>query len=247
MRRTRSGQELTAKQFRTGLTSLPGWPVLAGERALCFRALAQQRRMLRQSVIGVVTGLAIALVLLVIAPSFTWAPAVLLLVVTVLGAGSQGLAVELDHYHLQLAPWRPMPALIWVGAAPVAVSAVQIEVVWLPVLAAPDVATGAWVAGAVLIPCLIALAEAAGSLAVVVADGLLARVALTAALVTFGALPATALLFGAVSVGVQRVLVALAAVALLAAATCWMVWTAHRIWPRWWASPRPDVTGQPAQ
>ncbi len=233
MRRSRSGQELMEKQFRTGQVSLPVWPVLAGERALCFRGMAQQRRLLRPNVISLVVGLTIALILLALAPDFTWAPAALLLVNSLASSGaSQGLAVELDHYHLRLAPMRPLPALAWLGAVPVTVNVVQIEVVWLPVLAAPGVPTGVGVGGVVLIPCLVALAEAAGSLVVTVADGLLVRIALALALGTLGALPAAALAVAVVPLGSSTLLVTLAAVALLTAAASLLTWTAYRVWPR---------------
>lgn len=228
MRRSRSGQELAATQFRTGLTSLPGWQALAGERALCLRTLAQQRRMLRPTLVGLVAALGIAVALVAVAPAFTWVPAVLLLVLTAASGAGQCLAVELDHHHLLLAPLRPLPSLLWLGAVPVVSTAVQIELVWLPVLAAPVITTGAWGVGAVLIPCLVALAEASGSLAVVVADGPLARVALAFAL---GALPAATLVIAVVSLGAPTTLVALATVVLLAAAASWLALAARRIRP----------------
>ncbi|MDQ2831370.1 MAG: hypothetical protein M3Y74_20280, partial [Chloroflexota bacterium] len=177
MRRTRSGQEMMAAQFRTGLRSLPAWPPFAGERALCYRVLAQGRRIIRASLGTLAVLLAIALVLRVFAPGYAWAPAALALLSAPTAAGAaDGLAAELDHYHLRLAPLRPLPALLWVSVIPVVRLSVITEVLWLAALAAPGLTTATWVAGAVLIPCAVVLAAAAGSLGIASAEGALSRV-----------------------------------------------------------------------
>ncbi len=231
MRRTRSGQEVMAAQYRTGLRSLPAWPAFAGERALCYRVLTQDRRIIRASLATAGVLLAIALVLRVFAPGYVWAPAALTLLSAPTAAGAaDGLAAELDHYHLRLAPLRPLPALLWVSVIPVARTSVIMEVLWLAVFAAPGIATGIWVAGAVLIPFVVVQAAAAGSLAIAAADGTVTRLGLGVGLAALGAAPAAILLVARGPLGTAVALIPLAAATLLAVAALWFVLTSRRVW-----------------
>jgi hypothetical protein len=234
LRRFRSGQQLSLTQFRTGSGSLPGWSALAGERALFFRALAQQRRLTPPSwvALGLLVDLGGALVLLSVAPAFTWGWAAVCLAAAVWSGGSM-LAIELDHYHVRIAPLRPLPALLCLAAVTAVQRIVSIELAWLVVLFAPGVTAGAWVTGVLLIPCLVALVEGAGALAVAVADRPLSRGALKVAIGTIGALPAIAALTAGAALGWPATVVApLAAAALLALAWCCLARAANHIWPR---------------
>jgi hypothetical protein len=92
--------------------------------------------------------------------------------------------------------------------------------------------------GALLIPCLVALVEGAGALAVVLADRMLGRVLLKLALGVTGVLPTAAVLIVAASVGVPAVVVALLVAATsLGIASTYFALSARHIRPR-----RPLVT-----
>jgi hypothetical protein len=150
------------------------------------------------------------------------------------------LAVELDHYHLRMAPLRPLPALMWLAAVPAGHRVASIELAWLPMLFVPGSTTGVWLGGAVLIPCLVALLEAGGALAVVVADRMLGRAMLRAALTALGVLPAAASLLAAALLGWPAGLAAVAAAAaVLAPAAVFLLLADHRIWPSWRLTSRP--------
>jgi len=157
-----------------------------------FTAVQLRRTMLPSLVaLGLLLDIGVPLVLLDVAPTFAWAWTAVVLVGAVAGAGGQ-LAVELEHYHLRLAPLRPLPALLWLSAIPAVHRVVSTELAWLPVLFAPRVTTGIWATGVVLIPCLILLAEATGSAAVVATDGWHTRIGLKLAFAALGVLPAAA-------------------------------------------------------
>jgi hypothetical protein len=233
MRTWRSGGQLTMARFRDGATSLRGWDALAGERALSFRALSQQRRLMLPSVVafGFFLDLAVPAVLLATAPAFTWAWALLGLA----GAGitsASMLAVEREHHHLRLAPLRPLPALLWLAAVPATHRVVSIELSWLPVLLMPGMTAGGWLAGALLIGCLVALMEASGALAVVAADRVVVRALLKPAIFVLGVLPAAVALIAALALGATTGVAALpaAAVMLAAARSCFAL-AAPQIWP----------------
>lgn len=230
MRRSRSGQEMGAKAFRTGLPSLRARPAFAGERALCYRALAQERRILRQQVAQVVVGLAITGVLLVLWPRFAWAPAVYLLLGSVVSSSMAGLAIELDHYHLWLAPLRPIPTLLWVNAVPAVRTLVTLEVLWLPLMLADAIDSMVVITGVVLLPCVIVLSTAAGGLSATVAESVLARFTLPVALVAAGAAPAFALVVPVFTAQKTPLLVLLAAALLLAASIPLFVLIQRRVW-----------------
>jgi hypothetical protein len=226
-------QELTAPPLRRKLPSLSFSQAFPGERALCFRGIAQLRRQVLPSFLlcGLLLDLGLPLILLEVAPAFTWAWALVVLAGAVAGGASQ-LAVELDHYHLRLAPLRPLRALLWVSAVPSAHRIVSIELAWFPVLFAPRITTGTWLAGVVLGPCLVALAAATGSLAVASSRELLARAALKAAIATLAVLPAAVILIVAAALGSTTLAAVMAAVALLATTAFCVRRTAHTIWPK---------------
>lgn len=238
LRRSPSGEQI-AKPLRrkvrslSGLSARSGWSP-AGERALLYRGLAQQRRLVLPSlvVLGLLLDLGVPLVLLDVAPTFAWAWTVVVLVGAIWGAGAQ-LAVELEHYHLRLAPLRPLRALLWLSAVPALHRLVSMELAWFPVLFAPRVSSATWAVGVVLIPCLVALVEATGSLAVALSSRLLARAGLKAALAMFGVVPATAIAVGTTSLGWPASLVApAAAAALLASVALSLTRTVDNVWPK---------------
>jgi hypothetical protein len=220
-------------QSRTGVQSLRGWSALSGERALFFRTLAHQRRMVLPSIIafGLLLDVGVPAGLLIAAPSFVWTWAVVGLLGGVAGGAAQ-LAIERDHHHLRMAPVAPLPALMWLAAVPAAHRIVSVELSWLPVVLAPGVTPGVWAAGALLIPCLTALAEGAGSVAVVMADRKLVRAPLKAGFAVGGVLPAAVILSALLALGSTALLGALVVAPLvLAAAAAGFAFTAHRIWP----------------
>jgi hypothetical protein len=234
LRRSRSGEQLTMATFRTRIPSLAGSSMLAGERALGYRALVQQRRMILPSILafGLALDVGVPLVLLDVAPDFTWAWAATGLIGAALGSGSM-LAVELEHLHLRMAPLRPVRSLLWLAAVPASHRVVSTEVAWLAMLLVPGSPAGVWLVGALLIPCLVALGEGAGALAVVLADRMLGRALLKLALGVTGVLPTAAVLIVAASVGTPAVVVALLVAATsLAIASTYFALSARHIRPR---------------
>jgi len=210
---------------------LPGWTAMSGERALFFRALAQQRRTMPAGWLAasVLVDLAAPLVLLAVAPRLIWAWTAVCVATTFWTAGSM-LAVERVHYHLRLAPLRPRHALLWLGAFTALQRFVSIELAWLPIVFAPGVGLGAWIMGVVLIPCAVAFVEAAGALAVTTADRLLARGALKAALGIVGLLAGAAALGTPAWLGGPAMLgLPLAALALLIGGACCLARAADRL------------------
>ena len=197
-----------------------------------FTAVQLRRTMLPSLVaLGLLLDIGVPLVLLDVAPTFAWAWTAVVLVGAVAGAGGQ-LAVELEHYHLRLAPLRPLPALLWLSAIPAVHRVVSTELAWLPVLFAPRVTTGIWATGVVLIPCLILLAEATGSAAVVATDGWHTRIGLKLAFAALGVLPAAAVWIAAMALGWSPPVVApVVAAALLVSAALYFDRAAHRIRP----------------
>ena len=125
---------------RNDLRSLPGWPALSGERALAFRTLARQRRIVLPATLGfgLVLDVGVPVGLLVAAPSFAWTWAVVGLL-GALATGAAELALERDHHQLRMAPVSTLPALLWLAAVPAAHRIVSVELSWLFVLLAPDV------------------------------------------------------------------------------------------------------------
>lgn len=231
MRRTRSGQELMAAQYRSGLPSLPVWHSLSGERALFYRVLAQDRRIAGASLATLAVFMAIALVLRLFLPAYAWVPAALTLVSAPTAAGAaDGLAAELDHYHLRLVPFRPLPALLWVTIVPVVRTSIMVEILWLAAFAVPGLSLGAWIAGLVIIPFLVIQAATAGSLAIASAEGALSRIALGVGLSALGIIPAAALLDTSSDLLPAALLVVVAALTLLAAAAFWLLLTPSRVW-----------------
>jgi hypothetical protein len=231
LRNLHSEQPQRPTSFGTALPSLPGWSALAGERAFMFRALAQQRRMSPPTWVagGFLLDLAAPLVALALVPGLTAGWAVVGLVGAAWSGGSM-LAVEVDHFHLRAAPVRPLPALMWLGSVTAVHRLIGLQIAWLPVVLAPGVTLGAWVAGVVIIPGLVALAEGAGALAVGVAERSIVRAGLKAALGLAGLLPAAASLTVAMSLGAPAAFAAVpATVALTAAAAAGLAGAAKRV------------------
>jgi hypothetical protein len=181
---------------------------------------------------GLALDVAVPLVLLDVAPDFTWAWAATGLVGAALGSASM-LAVELEHHHLCMAPLRPLPSLLWLAAVPAAHRVLSTEVAWVPMLFVPGYPAGVWLVGAVLIPCFVALVEGAGALAVVLADRTLPRALIRLGLGVAGVVPTAAVLVVAASVGAPAVAVALLVAATsLAIAATYFAFSARQIWPR---------------
>jgi hypothetical protein len=233
-RRARGGEQLALATFRTRVPSLQGRASLAGERALAYRSFVQQRRMLLPGMLagGFALDAGVPLVLVGVAPGFTWAWAAVGLAGAWLTAASM-LAVELEHHPLRMAPLRPLPALGWLASVPATHRVVSTEIAWLPMLLVPGVTPGGWLVGAMVIPCVVALFEAGGALAVVLADGSIARLALKAGLALGGLLPAAIALLTAVALDLPAFALALVTAALLlAAAAALFSLSARQIWPR---------------
>lgn len=164
------------------------------------------------------------------APVYAWIPAALTLLGTPTAFGAaDGLAAELDHYQLRLAPFRPVPALIWVSVIPVVRLSLMTEVLWVPSIAAPGISAGTWIAVAVLIPFVVVAAAIAGSFAIATAAGALSRAALGVGLTALSAIPA-ALLLTAHQSESAVLLIPLVAAALLAPCVIWVVLTSRRVW-----------------
>ncbi|MEA2441385.1 MAG: hypothetical protein QOH76_2809 [Thermoleophilaceae bacterium] len=234
LRRARSGEQLTMAAFRTRIPSLTGTSALAGERALGYRALVTQRRLILPSILafGLALDVVVPLVLLAEAPDFTWAWAAVGLVGAAMSAASM-LAVELEHHHMRMAPLRPLPSLLWLAAVPAAHRILSTEVAWVPMLFVPGYPAGVWLVGAVLIPCFVALVEGGGALAVVLADRMLPRALIRLGLGVAGVVPTAAVLIVAASVGAPAVAVALLVAATsLAIAATYFAFSARQIWPR---------------
>lgn len=229
--RTRSGREMWATMFRSGVPSLPTWSFFAGDRALCYRALAQERRIVLSTLGTLAVLLAIAVGLRLFFPPYAWVPAALTLVTvpTAFGA-ADGLAAELDHYQLRLAPFRPLPALIWVSVIPIVRLSLMLEVLWLPAFAAPGIPTGVWIAIAMLIPFAVTPAALAGSFAIAVADSTLSRAGLGIGLAALGVIPAVALLELLHQLVPAPLLIPLGAAALLAPCPIWLAYISRRVW-----------------
>lgn len=91
------------------------------------RVLTHERRLLRVNLASLVGGLAV-IVLLLLAPRYAWLPAAVGGTGLLFNVMFEGLAVELDHLHLRLAPPRPLRSLVWAGAVPAARITAMVEV-----------------------------------------------------------------------------------------------------------------------
>ncbi len=231
MRRTRSGQEMWSTLFRSGVPSPPAWRAFTGERALCYRTPAQERRILLSTLGTFSVLLVITLVLSLFLATYVWIPTVLMLISAPIAFGAaDGLAAELDHYHLGLAPLRPLPSLVWVSAIPVSRTVALSEILWLPTLATPDISVGIWISVAIPIPFLIALAATAGSFAIATAEGALFRAALGIGLAALSLAPTVVLIaYLPVPDGIVGTLFG---AVLLAESALWVVSTSRLVWVR---------------
>ncbi|MEO3798430.1 hypothetical protein [Nonomuraea sp. B1E8] len=194
LRHSHSGQELGAERFRTGVASLRRLPALTGERAVLYRALAQERRVLVDRLVMPVLLLAAVAGLMVVAPAYGWVP-LLPAVPHLLGEHLVGgLAVERDHHFARVTGMRMERVLIWANILPVARTAVALEVLWLPQILSPAVGATMWWAGVLLAPITAVLIAGASELAGALIDPLAARFTLALALCGLGWTPCTILL-----------------------------------------------------
>jgi hypothetical protein len=232
LRRWRDGQQLTLARFRDGASSLRGWDALSGERALAFRSLAQERRQVLPSLVagGLALDLAVPSALLVLAPEWAWTWTVAALAGSFLAGGTM-LARELDHHFLHSAGLQAVPALGWLAAVRGVHRALSGWLAWAPLVLMPGLGLGAWLAGLLLVPCVVALGEAAGALAVARTDRPAGRFALRVAGGLAGLLAAAAVLVGALAIGAPPP-AAGAAAALVAggAALAGLTLAARRVW-----------------
>ncbi|MCK2242103.1 MULTISPECIES: hypothetical protein [unclassified Crossiella] len=225
MRRDTSGLETGSNWFQTGLRSWSGDARLTGERALLFRGAAQQRRMMPTFGLELGVELLITVALLVFAPGVAWLPVAFVLLITVVTSSFTGIAVELDHHHLWVAPLRPLPALLCVTAVPAAAAAIGAELPWLALLVGGAIGGGTWLTGALLIPMVITTVLTAGALAVSLGGRGVLRVPLSFGFTAIGLAPAGVLLFSRTPVTVLAVAITLLGVTIAGA-----VLTARTLW-----------------
>ncbi|MGO1052814.1 hypothetical protein [Crossiella sp. CA198] len=217
LRTDSSGLEVGANWFQSGMRSWSGSPRWTAERAFLFRGLAQQRRMLPAFGLELGAELAITIVLLIFAPGLAWLPVALVLAITAVTGSFVGIAVELDHHHLWLAPLRRLPVLLCVTAAPAAMAGASAEILWLAVLLGGGVSGQFWLAGALVIPVVLVTVLMAGALAVTVGGRGLLRFPLSFGFTAVGLAPAIALLYWPGPLVLAAVAIAMLALAATAA------------------------------
>lgn len=226
MRRDTTGLETGANWFRSGMRSWSGTAFLAGERALLFRGVAQQRRMQLTFGVELAVELLATIALLVLAPHLAWLPLVFVLLITVLTSSFTGIAVELDHHHVWVAPLRPLVALLCATAVPAATVSAGAEVLWLTLLIGGVLGVGTWLAGALLIPLVSVVVLLAGGLGIAIGGRGVLRVPLSLGLAAAGIAPAAVLAFVP-----TPLVVAAVAVTLLGSATAGALAVTSRLWP----------------
>jgi len=233
-RRDTTGLETGASWFRSGLRSWSGRAFLTGERALLFRGLAQQRRMQRMFGLELAVELLVMIVLLALAPEMAWLPLAFVLLTIVVTSSFSGIAVELDHHHVWMAPLRPLIALLCAIAVPAATVAASAEVLWFTLLLGGSLGGGTWLVGAVLIPCLGVVIFLAGALGIAIGGRGVLRIPLSVAFGAGGIAPVLFLVFVPTAPAVAAVAVALAGFATTAARV---------VRRRLWSSTRIDLGG----
>ncbi|NBE93325.1 hypothetical protein FE391_15345 [Nonomuraea sp. KC401] len=218
LRDSHSGQELGAERFRTGVASLRPRSALTGERAVFYRALAQERRVLADRLVMPVLLLAAVAGLMVVAPAYGWVP-LLPAVPHLLGEHLVGgVAVERDHHFAQVTGMRTERVLIWANILPVARTAVALEVLWLPQIFSPVVEAPLWWAGVLLAPITAVLVGGAGELAGSLIDPIAARFTVALAVCGLGWTPCAVLLAADTPLPMVVASLAAAAVAVWAGA-----------------------------
>ncbi|MFF0312048.1 hypothetical protein ACFYSC_31815 [Streptosporangium sp. NPDC004379] len=212
--RSGSGQELGAERFRPGVASLGHRPVFAAERAVLYRALAQERRVLADHLVMPAVLLVATVGLLVTVPAYAWVP-LLLAVPHLLGEHLVGgLAVERDHDFVPVTGMRMKRVLIWANVLPTARTAATLEVLWLPQILSPVLAVDLWWAGVLLAPVTAVLIVGAGELAGALAEPMAARFVLALGSCALGWVPCATLLAS------HAPIAAVASLSLAAVVTC---------------------------
>ncbi|TDD24739.1 hypothetical protein [Nonomuraea diastatica] len=218
LRHSHSGQGLGAERFRTGVASLRRPSALTGERAVLYRALAQERRVLADRLVMPVLLLAAVAGLIVIAPAYGWVP-LLPAVPHLLGEHLvAGVAVERDHHLARVTGMRMEWVLIWANILPAARTAVALEVLWLPQIFSPAVEAPMWWAGVLLAPITAVLIAGASELAGALTDPIAARFTIALALCGLGWTPCAILLALDAPLAMAVVSLSVAAAALWAGA-----------------------------
>ncbi|GAA3220831.1 hypothetical protein [Nonomuraea helvata] len=194
LRHSNSGQELGAERFRPGVASLGHQPAFAAERAVLYRALAQERRALADRLVMPAVLLVAVAGLLVTAPAYAWVP-LLLAVPHLLGEHLvSGLAVERDHDFVPVTGMRMERVLIWANTLPAARTAATLEALWLPQILSPAIAVDLWWAGVLLAPVTAVLIAGVSDLAGTLVGPMAARYVLALGLCALGWAPSAALL-----------------------------------------------------
>ncbi|MEW9552466.1 hypothetical protein [Nonomuraea sp. NPDC050783] len=214
LRHSASGQELGAERFRSGVASLGHRPAFAAERAVFYRALAQERRAIADRLAMPAVLLAVVAGLLVAVPGYGWVP-LLLAVPHLLGEHLVGgLAVEHDHDFVPLTGMRRERVLLWANAVPVVRTAAVLEALWLPQILSPAVTVDLWWTGVLLAPVAAVLIAGASDLAGALVAPMAARFMLALGLCALGWVPCVAL------VAAQAPVAAMGSLSLVTAAVC---------------------------
>lgn len=238
MRRDTTGLETGANWFRSGLRSWSGTAFLAGERALLFRGVVQQRRMRLAFGLELAVELLITITLLVLTPHLAWLPLAFVLLITVMTSSFTGIAVELDHHHVWVAPLRPLVALWCATAVPAATVSAGAEALWLMLLVGGVLGAGTWLAGALLIPVVSVVVLLAGALGIAIGGRGVLRMPLSLGFAVAGIAPAAVLAFVPTAPVVGAV-----AVTLIGLATAAPFTVCGRLWPSLRCEPIPAGKG----
>jgi hypothetical protein len=126
-------QELVAARLPSNVSSFTRLASLTGERALLWRAIANLRRSWRWDLRPSAVFAVAAIVLAVLAPAIVFAPLAAVLVLALPGFRS-GVVGELEHLAIRTIPGRPGAKIRAADAVPVALFALELVVVALPVV-----------------------------------------------------------------------------------------------------------------
>jgi hypothetical protein len=126
-------QELVAARLPANVPSFTRLPNLTGERALLWRAVANLRRSLRWDLRPTAVLLVAAFGLAVLRPTIAFAPLAAVLVLALPGFRS-GVVGELEHLAIRTIPGRPTAKIRAADALPVALFALELIVVALPMV-----------------------------------------------------------------------------------------------------------------
>lgn len=226
IRRDSTGMESGTQWFHSGFASLPGPDRWTGEAALLFRGLAQQRRMLLAVGLEFTVEFLATIALLALAHHLAWIPLAFVLTAAIVTSPFTGIAMDIDHNHVWVAPVRPLRALLAATAVPAVTIALSAELLWLT-LGIGDVFTaGVWLAGAVVLPLVAVVILLGGALGLALGGAGLLRIPLAFGFAAAGVAPLGALLVmpGPLGLaGAASLLLGLGAVAASVAS--------RRLWP----------------